>query len=34
MEVLNKAMLLDPQFKYVSFVFSDFLFPELIEGNI
>ena len=29
MEVLNKAMLLDPQFN--SFVSSDILLPELIE---
>jgi len=33
MEVLNKAMLLDPQFKNVSFMSSDILFPELIYRN-
>ena len=31
MEVLNKAMLLDPRFKNVSFVSSNILLPELIE---
>ena len=31
MEVLNKAMLLDPRFKNASFVSSDILLPELIE---
>ena len=35
MDVLDKAMLLDPRFKNVAFVSSDILLPELaIKGNI